>query len=155
MRTATARYTARVCTHASQHVRACIFLFCELELELDMQRTLGADQFWRHLCTCLSLLLRLYSRQSPSTYPPILPSNEITKSSRQKRTSSTHSRNYRLAYNSVDLRLVFSMPSASLYFTLGVLSACHLVGPLVTFSFFLDLSFLSSSLMFAPDNKWP
>jgi len=33
--------------------------------------------------------------------------------------------------------------------------SCHLVGPLVTFCFFLDLSFLSSSLMFAPNNKWP
>jgi len=34
---ATVRYTARVYTRASQHVGACIFLFCV------MQRTLGAD----------------------------------------------------------------------------------------------------------------
>ena len=67
MRTATVRYTARVCTRASQHVGACIFLFC------DMQRTLSADWFWRHLCTCLSLLLRLYSTNPPPHTLPYYP----------------------------------------------------------------------------------
>jgi len=39
----------------------------------DIQRTLRAHEFRRHLCACLSLLWRLYSHHSPSPHPPILP----------------------------------------------------------------------------------